>query len=89
MLISMHNHTKEMRAEAAAAGFYESPWGKHAKIQLLTVGDLLRGVRIDMPPAKGVNVTFKKARKHSTGGDEQMMLREDQAAYEASEADIG
>jgi hypothetical protein len=88
VLISMHSNTKDMRAEAAAAGFYESPWGKHARIQLLTVGDLLRGVRVDMPPAKGVNVTFKKARRHSPGRDEQMMLREDQEAYEASEADI-
>ena len=89
VLISMHSNTKDMRAEAAAAGFYESLWGKHPRLQLLTIGDLLRGVRVDMPPAKGVNVTFKKARRHSSGGNEQMMLREDHEAYEASEADIG
>jgi hypothetical protein len=28
-----------MREEAASAGFYESPWGKHPKIQILTVSD--------------------------------------------------
>jgi hypothetical protein len=88
VLVSMHSNTKDMRAEAAAAGFYESPWGKHPRIQLLTIGDLLRGVRVDMPPAKGVNVTFKKARKHSSGGDEQMMLREEHEVYEASPADV-
>ena len=52
-----------MRTEAASAGFYESPWGKHAKIQLLTISELLKGDRIDMPAAQGVNVTFKKAPK--------------------------
>jgi hypothetical protein len=65
VLISMHANTKQMRAEAADEGFYESPWGKHPKIQLLTVSELLKGVRIDMPPAQGVNVTFKKAPKAS------------------------
>ena len=75
-LISMHPKTKPMRAEAAAAGFYESPWGKHPKIQLLTVSELLAGARIDMPPAKGVNVTYKMARKSEFGGDDQMLLRE-------------
>jgi len=71
VLISMHATTKPMRAEAADMGFYESPWGKHPKIQLLTVSELLKGVRIDMPPAKGVNVTFKKAPKAKAKGPEQ------------------
>ena len=74
VLISMHPNTKPMRAEAADAGSYESPWGKHAKIQLLTVSELLKGVRIDMPPATGVNVTFKKAPKSAGGGAAQLPL---------------
>ena len=74
VLISMHANTQPMRAEAADAGSYESPWGKHAKIQLLTVSELLRGVRIDMPPATGVNVTFKKARRTSGDGGKQLPL---------------
>jgi DNA modification methylase len=81
VLISMHNHTKEMRAEAAAAGFYVSPWGKHPRIQLLTVGDLLRGARVDIPPAKGVNVTFKKAPKKAPEAPNQMHLSEAQEPY--------
>ena len=64
VLTSMHPPTKPMRTEAVGAGFYESPWGKHPKIQLITVSELLKGKRIDMPPAQGVNVTFKKAGKH-------------------------
>ena len=82
VLISMHANSQPMRAEAADMGTYESPWGKHAKIQLLTVSELLAGKRIDMPHTKGINETFKKARRHSTSGDDQMTLREDEAEYE-------
>jgi len=82
VLISMHATTQPMRAEAAEVGSYESAWGKHPRIQLLTIGDLLRGTRIDMPPATGVNVTFKKARRYAPNSEEQMTLREDEEAYE-------
>lgn len=74
VFISMHPPTKPMRTEAVGAGFYESPWGKHAKIQLVTVGELLKGARIDMPSAQGMNVTFKKAPKPSRKGAETMEL---------------
>ncbi len=63
VLISMEKPTKAMRAEAAGAGFYQSPWGKHPVMQILTVEELLRGERIDYPDVPGVNVTFKKAPK--------------------------
>ena len=39
-----------MRKEAASAGFYESPWGKHPRIQLLTIEDLLGGKSCRLPP---------------------------------------
>ena len=74
VLISMHSPTKPMRTEAVGAGFYESPWGKHAKIQLLTVSELLEGGRIDMPSVQGVNVTFKKAPKAVREAEETMEL---------------
>ena len=61
VLISMQAPTKPMREEAASAGFYESPWGKHPRIQLLTVGDLLDGRTIDYPAPRLLNVTFKQA----------------------------
>jgi hypothetical protein len=35
-----------------SAGFYKSPWGQHARLQLLTVEAMLAGKTID-PPAQG------------------------------------
>ena len=63
VLITMQGATQPMREEAASAGYYESPWGRHPRLQLLTVAALLDGVRIDSPPSSQVSVTFKKAPK--------------------------
>lgn len=63
VLLSFGNPTKAMRAEAASAGFYKSPWGNHPRLQLLTVADLLAGKGIDYPRLSGANVTYKKAPK--------------------------
>jgi site-specific DNA-methyltransferase (adenine-specific) len=63
VLISFEEPTRDMRKEAASAGFYESPWGKHPRVQLLTVGELLKGKTVDMPRTAGTNRTFKKAPK--------------------------
>lgn len=56
VLISFHEPTQPMRSEAASAGFYESPWGTHPKIQLVTVGQLLAKHKLDMP-AGGAHMT--------------------------------
>lgn len=67
VLISLHEPTGPMRKEAATAGFYTSPWGgKHPRLQLLTVAELLDGRQIDMPPLHQVNRTFKKATKRAS-----------------------
>lgn len=63
VLITMEEPTKPMRAEAASAGFYKSPWGNHPVLQILTIEELLNGKKIDCPPLGQVNVTFKKAPK--------------------------
>ena len=63
VLITMQGGTKPMREEAASAGFYESPWGQHPRLQLFTVAALLDGMRIDYPPAAHTDATFKKAPK--------------------------
>jgi DNA modification methylase len=63
VLLSFAEPTRPMKIEAASTGFYESPWGKHARIQLLTVGELLAGARIDYPLAAQTNVTFARARR--------------------------
>lgn len=61
VLLSMQEPTRPMRDEAVNAGLYESPtWGrKYPKIQLLTVAELLDGRRVEMPPIRQVNATFK------------------------------
>ena len=61
VLITMQEPTAPMRTEAAAAGFYDSPWGGHPRLQILTVGELLDGKRIDYPAVEGANRTFKRA----------------------------
>jgi len=64
VLVSFNEPTGPMRMEAASAGFYESPWGKHPRIQLITVGELLAGKKIDFPYTRGVANTFKQAPRH-------------------------
>lgn len=61
VLLSFEPPTKLMRAEAASAGYYSSSWGKHARLQLLTVAELLHGTAVDYPKTAGVNQTFKQA----------------------------
>ena len=75
VLVSLNEPTGPMRTEAASAGFYESPWGKHPRIQLITVGELFEGKRIDFPYTRGVANTFRRAPKHNPGdGAEQTGL---------------
>ena len=61
VLISFETPTKLMKAEAASAGFYKSPWGDHPRLQLLTVAQLLEGASVDAPKTAGVNQTYKQA----------------------------
>jgi hypothetical protein len=63
VLLCMEDPTKAMRAEAASAGFYESPgwFKKFPRLQILTIADLLAGKGIDCPPSRQGNVTFRRA----------------------------
>jgi len=63
VLLSFDAPTKAMRQEAASAGFYTSPWGKHSRLQLLTVAEILDGKGIAYPRTAGINVTYKTAPK--------------------------
>ena len=60
-LICMRRPTKAMRSEAASAGSYSSPWGRHPRVQILTVEELLGGAHLDAPPTRQVDRTFRKA----------------------------
>jgi DNA modification methylase len=76
VLISMQEPTSHMKTEAVTAGFYESAtWGrKYRRVQLLTVGELLSGKKVEMPPIRQVGATFKKAPKVTNRQGEQHKL---------------
>jgi site-specific DNA-methyltransferase (adenine-specific) len=62
VLISLQQPTNPMIKETTSAGFYHSPWGKHPRLQLLTITQLVEeGKHVDMPPLRQVNITFKKS----------------------------
>jgi site-specific DNA-methyltransferase (adenine-specific) len=61
VFITLEPPTREMTAEAASAGFYESTnWGRFPRLQILTIQDLLDGKTIQMPQPYG---TFREARR--------------------------
>jgi site-specific DNA-methyltransferase (adenine-specific) len=62
VFITLEEPTRDMRTEAASAGFYTSPgWGRDfARVQILTISELLSGKAPDMPPPYG---TFKQAER--------------------------
>ena len=61
VFITLEPPTREMTAEAASAGFYESTnWGRFQRLQILTIQDLLDGKTIQMPQPYG---TFREARR--------------------------
>lgn len=74
VLLTLDEPTKAMRTEAASAGFYTSPWGTHPRLQIVTVGDLLSGKRLDMPPIRQTSVTYKRAPKALSKAAEQSPL---------------
>ena len=63
VLLTLHTPTRAMRTEAASAGFYDSPWGQHSRVQILTVGELLDGKKLDAPPPRQTSRTYKRAPK--------------------------
>ena len=73
-LISMREPTKAMRTDAASAGFYTSPWGQHPRIQLLTIEELLAGKKLDAPPTRQVDRTFKRAPRVKPKGPVEQRL---------------
>ena len=73
LLITLQSPTRDMRTEAADAGFYQSPWGRHPRIQILTVEELLDGKKLDMPPIRPSGTTFTPARRAETDEQEQLI----------------
>ncbi|MGB6839080.1 MAG: DNA methyltransferase [Microgenomates group bacterium] len=52
VFITLQNPTKPMRSEAAGVGLYTSPWGKHPRLQILTIAELMENKGIDYPPSR-------------------------------------
>jgi len=49
VFITLAEATKPMQTEALKAGFFETPFGKYPKIQILTIADLFAGSKPDIP----------------------------------------
>jgi adenine specific DNA methylase Mod len=76
VLITMQEPTKAMVREAASAGFYQSRWGQHPRIQILTIRELLEGRQIDSPPVRQTSVTYRRAPRVAGRKPEQQKLYE-------------
>ena len=70
-LLTLYTPTRAMRTEAASAGFYDSPWGQHPRVQILTVGELMAGKKLDAPPPRQTSRTYKRAPKALKKAGEQ------------------
>ena len=84
LFISLEQATRDMRQEAAAAGFYHSDlWARDfAKIQLRTVGEMLSGQGFDLPPRPG---DYQPAQRVRRSQGRQGALEEISAPDEPSE----
>lgn len=74
IFITLAAPTKPMKKEAVSAGFYVSPSGKkYARIQILTIEDLLDGRKPEHPDY-APELNFKKARKEKSGKQGELLL---------------
>jgi DNA modification methylase len=74
VLLTLDEPTRAMKTEAASAGFYTSPWGQHPRLQIVTVGELLAGKRLNIPAIRQTGATFKRAPKVKRARPEQPIL---------------
>ncbi|MEI9996259.1 MAG: DNA methyltransferase [Rhizomicrobium sp.] len=81
-LITLEEPSRPMRAEAADAGFYVSPWGQHGRLQILTAEALLDGATFSCPPIRPSGTTFKLPRRATREADQGALSLEGPAADE-------
>jgi len=72
VFITLEPPTDPMKIEAVRAGSYQRFQMKYPKIQICTIGELLKGKRIEYPQTTE-NITFKKAER-AIQKDEQLEL---------------
>lgn len=83
LLISLHNPTAKMKADAASAGIYHGGAdGKtqYPRIQLLTIAGLLGGGQRAEHPDYVKNVNFKKAKRETTKQQTKRLFEDDSEA---------
>jgi len=81
VFLTLDQPTRDMKKEAAEAGFYDSPWilggkkQKHYRLQIYTIEELLDGIQPDLPQTGIAGVRpFKRARKVKTKTEHQKRL---------------
>lgn len=72
VLITLQPASKDMKKEAVDAPLYETPWGKHGSIQVLTIEELLNGGRIDMPPIRLGGTSIPTIARADSGTQESL-----------------
>jgi hypothetical protein len=72
LLVGRKLPTGPMLTEAVKAGFYETEWGKHPRLQVLTIGELLAGEKPDIPLVDPS--AFRKARRESAHRQAELPL---------------
>lgn len=70
LFLTLLEPSRQMIAEAAAAGFIENEWGRFQKIQILTIAALLNGERAQVPGIIDSSVYKKAAKEDSTEKDQ-------------------
>jgi site-specific DNA-methyltransferase (adenine-specific) len=65
ILITLTEPTGPMKAEAVKEGFYETVFGKHPRLQIITVAELFEGKMPNLPPRD--SSIFRKPPKVATG----------------------
>jgi adenine specific DNA methylase Mod len=64
VFVTLAQPTKPMQTEAVKAGFYETPYGKFPKIQILTIEELFKGKKPQLPWRDPDS--FRQARREDT-----------------------
>ena len=80
IFITLEKPTAAMHKEALAAGYYESDFWRKAyrRLQILTIGDLLDGEMVDMPPQHGTHrqaARYRPTRVSEEGKAQQDFLK--------------
>ena len=74
LFISLEEPTRGMKTDAATAGFYEDGAGrKFARVQLLTIEDLLSGKARAEHPDHLPDMNFKKAKQEASGKQKNLL----------------